>query len=253
LPLALQPAKRSSALVQKYTEGLFFVHTVKIDPFHFRCIKQEMEQTVVFEQKVYLTPKDMNRMAQESVDDIILGHLQDSLENKCSQHGFVLPGKLEILSRDMGLLENGRYTGNILYHVHAQGVVYNPVNGTKITGRIIKKNKMGLYVVYENAIRILIARDLHYNNEKFEALQIDDIIQVEIRKSRFQINDPFILSIGVFLGSADEEGIVEVPAVPLVDADAPSDTTDTTEDALDALDAPLLPPVPVNAEGEIHA
>ena len=28
-----------------------------------------MEQTVAFEQKVYLTPKYMNRMAQESIDD----------------------------------------------------------------------------------------------------------------------------------------------------------------------------------------
>jgi len=181
-----------------------------------------MEQTVAFEQKVYLTPKDMNRMAQESIDDIILGHLQTSLENKCSQHGFVLPGKLKILSRSMGLLENGRYTGNILFHVQAEGVVYNPVNGTKITGTILKKNKMGLYVIYENAIRILIARDLHYNNDEFEALQIGDIIQVEIRKSRFQIHDPFILSIGVFLSRATVEGLVEVPANPLPDLPAPA-------------------------------
>jgi hypothetical protein len=140
----------------------------------------------------------------------------------------------------MGLIENGRYTGNILYHVQAQGVVYNPVNGTKITGTILKKNKMGLYVIYENAIRILVARDLHHNDDKFESLQIGDIIQVEIRKSRFQIHDPFILSIGVFLSTAEVEGIVEAPTVPLADLQAP----------VQPLSAPVLPPVMDDEEDE---
>jgi DNA-directed RNA polymerase subunit E'/Rpb7 len=206
-----------------------------------------MEQTVVFEQKVYLTPKDMNRMAQESVDDIILGHLQASLENKCSQHGFVIPGHLKILSRDMGLIENGRYTGNILYHVQAQGVVYNPVNGTKITGTILKKNKMGLYVIYENAIRILVARDLHHNDDKFEALQIGDTIQVEIRKSRFQIHDPFILSIGVFLSTAEVEGLVEVPPAGL---QTPAAEAEAEAPAKVPVPAPALPQLMSDEEDE---
>jgi hypothetical protein len=64
----------------------------------------------------------------------------------------------------MGRLEHGRYTGNIVFHVQLQGKVYNPVNGTRITGKIDKKNKMGLYIIYNDAIRILIPRDLHIGN-----------------------------------------------------------------------------------------
>jgi DNA-directed RNA polymerase subunit E'/Rpb7 len=160
-----------------------------------------MEHNVIFEEKVYLTPKDMNLVVNQSIDKLLLKQLREKLENRCSQHGFVIPGSLEILSRSMGQIENGRYTGNIIFHVQSQGRVLNPANGTRVKGTIIKKNKMGLYVIYKNAIRILVPRDLHLGNIEFENLEKDDEIEIEIRKSRFQIHDQFILSVGVYVGS----------------------------------------------------
>jgi hypothetical protein len=159
-----------------------------------------MEQIALFEEKVYLTPKDMNLIGAQTIDSILSSHLKTKLENKCSRHGFVIPNTLEVLSRSMGQIENGKYTGNIVFHIQAQGRVYNPANGTRIIGRILKKNKMGVYMIYKNAIRILVPRDLHIGNEEFEALQPQDTIEVEIRKSRFQMNDAYILSVGAFVG-----------------------------------------------------
>jgi DNA-directed RNA polymerase subunit E'/Rpb7 len=163
-----------------------------------------MEHLVVFEEKVCITPKDMNLVSKQGIEAVLLSLLRDKLENKCSQHGYVVPKSLEILSRSMGHIENGRFTGNIIFHVQSQGKVYNPSNGTRIVGRILRKNKMGLYVIYKDAIRILIPRDLHLGNEEFEKLDIDDTIELEIRKSRFQIRDNFILSVGVFIKRTDE-------------------------------------------------
>ena len=159
-----------------------------------------MEQSVIFEEKVYLSPKDMNDVAKDSVESILLKHMRNKIENRCSQHGFVVPRSLTMLSRSMGQLENGRFTGNVVFHVQAEGKVYNPANGTRISGTILKKNKMGLYVIYKDAIRILVPRDLHLGNDDFETLEVNDVIDIEIRKSRFQIRDPFILSVGVFIG-----------------------------------------------------
>ena len=173
-----------------------------------------MEQTVLFEEKIHLSPKDMNRVAKQTIDSIILDYLRSKLGNKCSQHGFVNPESLKVLSRSMGLIENGRYTGNIVYHVQAEGSVLNPANGTRITGTILKKNKMGLYIVYKDAIRILIPRDLHLGNEEFEQLEAGDTIEVEIRKSRFQILDQFILSVAVFI-KRTEAAALPVEAVPV--------------------------------------
>jgi hypothetical protein len=169
-----------------------------------------MEQSVIFEEKIYLTPKSMNLVAKEGLDSILQKQLRKKLENKCSQHGFVIPQSLEILSRSMGLLENGHYTGNIVFHIQAQGRVLNPVNGTRITGTILKKNKMGLYTIYKDAVRVLVPRDLHINNkeimDEFESLEVGDTIEVEIRKSRFQIHDPFILSVGAYLNRVSSGG-----------------------------------------------
>jgi hypothetical protein len=99
-----------------------------------------MEQSVLFEQKIALTPKDMNRMGKETIDSLLLAQLRQNLEGKCSQHGFVIQNSLEIISRSMGQLEHGRYTGNIVFHIQVQGKVYNPANGTRIRGKIDKKN-----------------------------------------------------------------------------------------------------------------
>jgi DNA-directed RNA polymerase subunit E'/Rpb7 len=170
-----------------------------------------MEQNVLFEEKVYLQPRDLNKIGPKSIDDTLLDHLKINLEGRCSQHGFVKSNSLTILSRSMGQLEHGRFTGNIVFHIQAQGKVYNPSNGTRITGKIVKRNNMGLYVMYENAIRILVPRDLHLGNEEFEELGVDDEIEIEIRKSRFQPHDEFILSVGVFIQRVAVAGNQEMP------------------------------------------
>lgn len=171
-----------------------------------------MEQNVLFEQKVIIVPKDMNRLGNESLDSILLNQLRQNLDGKCNQHGYVVPNTLEIVSRSMGILEHGRYTGNIVFHVQAQGRVYNPVNGTRVTGKIEKKNKMGLYIIYKDAIRILVPRDLHIGSDEFETKEPGEEVTVEIRKSRFQIQDQFILSIGVLVS---DPSILPKPSVNL--------------------------------------
>jgi hypothetical protein len=174
----------------------------------------QIEQVVLFEEKAYLSPKDMNRALKESIDTILLEHIRNKLENYCSAHGFVIPRSCEILSRSAGQIENGRFTGNIVFHCQIQARVYNPANGTRVIGSVLKKNKMGLYIIYMDSIRILVPRDLHIGNEEFEQVQIGDTIEIEIRKSRFQIRDQFILSVGVYLGNvnkADASRPVESP------------------------------------------
>jgi DNA-directed RNA polymerase subunit E'/Rpb7 len=170
-------------------------------------IHLKMEYTVVFEEKVALTPRDLNTMTEvNSIDQKILEYLRKKLERKCSVHGYVLPDTLKLLSRSNGLLENGRFTGNIIYYVQAQGRVYNPANGTPLVGKVLKKNNMGLYVIYKDAIRILVPRDLHIGDDDYDSVEVGETIQIEIRKSRFQVNDPFILSVGNYRGRATDAG-----------------------------------------------
>jgi DNA-directed RNA polymerase subunit E'/Rpb7 len=158
-----------------------------------------MEQLAVFEERLPLSPTDLH-VKVESVDDILLKKLKRSLEGKCSRHGYVLKDTLQLLSRSMGTMEKGRFTGEFMYSVKAQGKVYNPPDGTIVEGKVLRKNKMGIYVIVANAIKIMIPRDLHIGNAEFDSIEVNETIQVEIKKSKFQINDMHILSIGQFLG-----------------------------------------------------
>jgi DNA-directed RNA polymerase subunit E'/Rpb7 len=172
-----------------------------------------MEYKAVFEEQVSLNPKDM-RIKIESVEDLIRDKLQARLEGRCSRHGYVEPGTVTILSRSMGSLEKGRFTGSFIFNVQAEGMVLNPPDGTILEGEVIRKNKMGIYVSYKDAIRVIVPRDLHIGDESFEMVEIGEKVQVEIKKSRFQVNDPYILSVGLFRSS---KGVKAVNPVKPVD------------------------------------
>ncbi len=158
-----------------------------------------MEATVVFEQKIALSPKEFNSLAAEPLDSLYLKKFQAANEGQCSVHGWVVPGTSKILSRSMAQIEGGRFTGDLVSWLQVEGQVLYPVDGARLVGYVLKKNKMGIFVMYENAIQVMVARDLHIGDEEFESVQVGDRVEVEIKKSRFQVRDPYILSVGLFV------------------------------------------------------
>ncbi len=158
-----------------------------------------METRVVFEEKVSLSPSDFNRLRDISIDEILLNKFAATNEGRCSIHGWVVPGSLRILSRSMAHIEGGRFTGDLTTWLQVEGSVIYPVDGARLTGLVLKKNKMGLFVMYKEAIQIMIPRDLHLGNEEFDGIQIGDQIEVELKKSRFQVKDMNIISVGLFI------------------------------------------------------
>ncbi len=157
-----------------------------------------MTLDAVFEEKVILTPGDLHEDIK-SFDDICLNKLRAALEERCSKHGYVVKDSLQLISRSMGIVEKGRGTGDFLYYVKAQGKVYNPPEGFQVEGEVILKNKAGLYLIIENAIKVMVPRDVHIGSADFNAVNIGDTIVVEIKAKQFHVNDPFILSVGEFV------------------------------------------------------
>jgi DNA-directed RNA polymerase subunit E'/Rpb7 len=184
-----------------------------------------MQHTTIFEEQVTLDPRDQKRKVT-SIESILLNKLQAKLEGRCSRHGYVIPGSVKILSRSMGTLEKGRFTGGILFFVQAEGEVLNPPDGIVVEGEVIRKNKMGMYVSYENAIRIIVPRDLHIGQKDFEDVEIGERVQVEIKKARFQVNDPYILAVGVFLKAIGKGAPAAAAAAVGVNAVVPEEELD---------------------------
>jgi len=201
-----------------------------------------MEQIAVFQEKVTITPIDL-RPDITNFDEILIDKLRRNLEGKCSKHGFVIPGSLELLSRSMGMAEKGRGTADFLYYIKAQGKVYNPPDGIEVEGEIQLKNKMGCYVIIDNAVRIMIPRDLHIGNHDFDSLELGDRIRIQIKKSQYRANASHILSIGQYMGrvggaGAAVPGSAAVVATPaLAEAESDDESVSASADAGDAADA----------------
>ncbi len=158
-----------------------------------------METTVVFEEKVAITPSDLNKLRDKTLDELLLKRFANANEGRCSVHGWVVPGSLKIISRSMAHIEAGRFTGDLVSWMQVEGSVIYPIDGVRLKAMVLKKNKMGLFVMYQDAIQIMVPRDLHIGNEEFEAVQIGDTVEVELKKSRFQVKDMHILSVGLFI------------------------------------------------------
>ena len=178
-----------------------------------------METIALFDENVPLTPKDLSREAIK-VRDVLQKKLQSKLEGRCSRDGWVKPGTLSILSHSMGYVESGRFTGDIVYHTKCEGRVINPSADTIVEGEVIRKNKMGIYVNVVDAIRIILPRDhpSHIGNEEYDSVTVGEKVTVMIKKSRFQVNDEYILSVGIFEGKS---GSGFTTAVPLDQPDLP--------------------------------
>ncbi len=156
-----------------------------------------MFQTMYLDERVALTPAEMNLLIdQDSIKSMLENKLREIHEGKCNANGFVKPGSLKLLGRSMGAAENGRFTGNLLYDCKIACDVLYPTVGTVLKANVIKVNRMGAYAVFEDAIRILLPRDLHIGSEAFDGIKEGDTVEVKLDRSRFQTNDVFIMAVG---------------------------------------------------------
>ena len=152
---------------------------------------------------------------------------RDKMEMKCSEQGFVLPGSIQFISRSMGYFESARFTGDTNYYVKMEGKVIYPVDGIRVLGSVIRKNKMGLYINYKDAIRIQVPRDLHIGNQEYDSVKIGDIVHIELKRSKFAINDTYILASGLFISkqeSATEEAVQGAPQDESEESEEPEES-----------------------------
>ena len=200
-----------------------------------------MESIALFEEKVAIQPSDLSgrdakgKTSSEeiNIEELLVEKLAARLQGKCSLHGYVVPGSLQYVSKSMGYIENGRFTGDIVYHLQVEGKVLYPPDGTVLQARVEKMNQMGMFAVYEvkdsenpesdpfPAIKVILPRDLHTGDDpladEFNSVEPGDYVELEIKKSRFQVNDEFILCVGDFRklltkarpGPGLEEGVGE--------------------------------------------
>jgi DNA-directed RNA polymerase subunit E'/Rpb7 len=185
--------------------------------------------------KVHIFSKFLQRNMQAS----ILAQLKMNFEGKCSAEGFIQRNSITIVNYSLG--RTNYIKGGVDYDVQFQADVCMPHAGQIFKAPVTVRSKIGIHAETP-PIKVLIPRDLHIGNEKFEAIQIGDKIRVEIKKSRFQVNDKYILSVGEF------KEIVEAPAQPpAIRVETADVVGEPAATAAAAAAPPPMQPVPLSA------
>ena len=130
-----------------------------------------------------------------NLDNIILKQLKQAVGNKCGSNGYIEMDSIIILKRTIGKLNTSHLNGSISYDISYKANVCNPIEGSEVNCEVVNKNKMGLLATI-HPLSIVLARQHHLNNKRFEDIDIGDTIIVKIIGKRFELYDDQITTIG---------------------------------------------------------
>jgi len=152
-------------------------------------------QTIFIDDQIALTPTDLND--PENIRMILEQKLRNRYEGRCNASGYIQPGSITLLTKSMGLIKAGEFTGNTIFQCRVSCKIYIPVANSVLKVIIRMINEMGAYSVLagegeEDAMRILLPRDMHRGDTIFDSLAIGQVVSVKLLLSRFQTNDDYI-------------------------------------------------------------
>lgn len=220
---------------------------------------------VYLDQRVSLGPTEF-RDAATDIDKFLVKKLRERLEGQCCTHGYVRPGSTQILARSMGQAEHCRFTGDFVYQCKVKVMCLLPEAGQLLDAQVLKVNKLGAYVLVvddgrvQEAMRILLPRDLHLGNSEFDELTPEQIVRIKLLRSRFQANDAFIQAVGLYEGAST--ATVTKPVKKLAKVSATEAAAGEVEAEAEAPPAAapaaaagvaVMSAIPENAEGEAEA
>ena len=147
---------------------------------------------------IQLKPQEQN----SGIDETILEKLRDKIEGKCDSFGYIKPDSVKVLKRSIGMCQPGQFNGNCNYKVAYSVEVCNPMEGMIIKCIVKNINKMGLFAemadMEPSPVSVILAKQHHMDASKdaFDAVKINDVINVEVVGKKFNYNDTVISCIG---------------------------------------------------------
>lgn len=129
-------------------------------------------------------------------------NLQSSIENfiggKCIEEGYVKPGSVEIKSHSTGNLKSEF----IEFHVVFECKMYNPAEGSWIHNcKIQSVTKAGIHAnIYDKdndiPATVFVIREHFTNNSYFNEAKENDLIDIKVIGTRFELNDNCVEILG---------------------------------------------------------
>lgn len=142
--------------------------------------------------KLYLLPKEIDMNIEKLINDKIKSNVGD----KCIKEGFVDGSTIEILKRSLGQVDAIHFNGRICYDICYSAKVCNPMEGTKLEGKIFDINKMGA-IVKIGPLSIVLPKQYHTNPAIFSKINKDSTVIINIVGTKFELYDTEIEAVGL--------------------------------------------------------
>ena len=127
---------------------------------------------------------------QKDMKDTLYSVLK-KMEGKCCEEGFVEPDSIQIEQYSSGTIRGT----SIVFDVIVKCNIAYPVSGQLYDAKIDSITKAGLKCRLDRSISpfvVFVARDHHYDHEKFSDVKEGDIIVIKVIGQRFVLDDDYI-------------------------------------------------------------
>ena len=143
--------------------------------------------------KVFLTMDQVGQNIKQNLERSI----SYSIEGKCTQDGYIKPNSVRVNTYSAGIVNNEKVEFQTVFEC----MVCHPVEDMVIDCKVKTLTKAGIHgEVIDNEgnmpVTVFIARDHHFTNKQFGAVEENSVITTKIIGIRFELNDPYICAIG---------------------------------------------------------
>lgn len=156
-----------------------------------------------------------SKFIQKNIQASILAQLKMNYEGHCSSEGFVNRDSIAIINYSLGRVNY--IEGGVDYHVTFQADICLPHPGQRFKASVKLRSKVGLHAEVP-PLKVLIPRDLHFDNEDFEAVKLETDIEFDVIGCQFKQKDSEIIVLGKLVGEhkpavkEEEVAVEEKPA-----------------------------------------
>jgi DNA-directed RNA polymerase subunit E'/Rpb7 len=158
--------------------------------------------TAMLTNRVKIQPAYVNKDFEKYVKN----KLVKTFEGKCSHHGYIKPGSIDIVKMSCGVLKDVTLNGDTVYNVSFNADVCNPIIGSILAAKVINTNMFGILAEsgliinggYIAMIEIIIAKNSGMTNSSvnLDNIKIGDSVNVEVMGKKFELDDKKITVIG---------------------------------------------------------
>jgi DNA-directed RNA polymerase subunit E'/Rpb7 len=168
---------------------------MKVEDIFVKCLLTET---------IKIRPSDMHKEYMTRIRTL----LTEKVEGKCTNHGYIKRGSVEIIRVNMGQVESQTFHGYVTFVVKFRCEVCNPSIGMVVSGSVSSMNQLGLLCVcsYKDTDTHIDVPVLHvYILNKAVTIKSDinlsdvktnDVVSIQILGKKYVLNDSKLMAVG---------------------------------------------------------